>query len=71
MGRARRYPHVGECTLPLCVLAVHCTMRNVMKLLQNVTGAECCRRYENVTEALRMVTERYRTVTNYVDFAHQ
>jgi len=26
-GRARRYPHVGECTLPLRVLAVACTRR--------------------------------------------
>ena len=28
MGRARPYRHVGECTLPLRVLAVACTMRN-------------------------------------------
>jgi len=26
LGRARRYSHVGECTLPLRVLAVACTM---------------------------------------------
>ena len=28
LGRVRRYPHVGECTLPLCVLAVACRMCN-------------------------------------------
>jgi len=28
LGRARLYPHIRECTLPLCVLAVVCTMRN-------------------------------------------
>jgi len=28
IGRARRYPHVGECTLPLRVLAVACTAYN-------------------------------------------
>jgi len=27
MGRARRYSYVGECTLPLCVLAIACTVR--------------------------------------------
>jgi len=28
LGRVRRYPHVGECTLPLRVLAVAYAMRN-------------------------------------------
>jgi len=28
LGRVCRYPHVGECTLPLRVLAVVCTVRN-------------------------------------------
>jgi len=28
LGRARHYPHIEEYTLPLCVLAVVCTMRN-------------------------------------------
>jgi len=28
LGRARRYPHLGECTLPLRLLAVTCTMLN-------------------------------------------
>jgi len=28
LGRARRYPHIGECTVPLRVLDVACTMRN-------------------------------------------
>ena len=28
LGRVRRYPHLGECTLPQRVLAVACTMRN-------------------------------------------
>ena len=36
-GRARRYPHVGECTLLLRVLAVACTMR--IEALRDVTGA--------------------------------
>jgi len=49
LGRARHDPHVRECTLSLRVLAVACTMRN--KLLQNVT------------EALQIVTERYRSNT--------
>ena len=43
LGRARRYPHVGECTLPMCVLAVACTMRN--EALRSFTG-----RYGSVTE---------------------
>jgi len=37
LGTARRYPHLGECTLPLRVLAVACTMRN--EALRDVTGA--------------------------------
>jgi len=28
LGRARHYPYIGECTLPLHVLAVACTMHN-------------------------------------------
>jgi len=36
LGRARRYPHVGECTVPLRVLAVACTMRN--EALRSVAG---------------------------------
>jgi len=28
LGRAHRNSHIGECTLPLCVLAVACTMHN-------------------------------------------
>jgi len=36
LGRARRYPHVGECTVPLRVLAVACTVR--MEALRIVTG---------------------------------
>ena len=32
-----RYPHVGECTLPLCMLALQCTMRNVMEALRKIS----------------------------------
>jgi len=28
LGLACHYPHIRECTLPLCVLAVACTMCN-------------------------------------------
>jgi len=35
LGRVRRYPDIGECTLPLRVLVVVCTMRN--EALRNVT----------------------------------
>jgi len=59
LGRAHRYPHVGECSLPLHVLAVACTMHN--EALQ-----KCCASLPDVTEcyrALRDVTERYGSVT--------
>jgi len=49
LGRARRYPHVGECTLPLRVLAVQCvTLQNYYRTL--------LKRYGSVMEALRIVT---------------
>jgi len=37
LGRVCCYPHIEECTLPLCVLALACTMCD--EALQNVTGA--------------------------------
>jgi len=52
LGRARRYPHVGECTLPLRVLAVACTVHN--KALRDIMGA------------LRGITERYRVLWDVV-----
>ena len=36
LEKACPYPHFGECTLPLRVLAVACTMRN--EALRSVTG---------------------------------
>jgi len=57
--RARRYPHIAECTLPLCVLAVACTMRN--EALWSVAWRDGT--LWNVTEALRIVTERHGSVT--------
>jgi len=39
LGRAHRCSYVGECTLSLCV-CYSFTMRNVTKLLRNVTEAE-------------------------------
>jgi len=90
LGRVRRYPRLGECTLPLHVLDVACTMRN--EALRDVTGAlrglmerngsdadrygtlrnvtERCVTLQRVTEALQIVTERYVTVTENIDFAH-
>ena len=63
----RRYPHVGECTLPLRVLAVQSAMlRNRYGTLQSVTGARyraVTERYGSVTEPLWNVAGRYRTVT--------
>jgi len=44
--------HVGECTLPPRVLAAQCAM------LRN-----CYETLLNVTEALRIVTERYGSIT--------
>jgi len=52
LGRARRYPHVGEYTFPLFVLAVACTMCN--KALRIVT-----RRYRTLRERYGALTERY------------
>ena len=52
LGRARRYPYVRECTLPLYVLAVACTMRN--EALRSVMG-----RYGSVTGRYRTLRNRY------------
>ena len=60
LGRVRRYPHVGECTLPLRVLAVACTMRN--KRLRDVMGA-----LRGITERYRRVAHRYRTLWNVTE----
>jgi len=75
----RHYPHLGECTLLLRVLAVACTMRN--EALRSVTGCYgsvtgLMERYGSVavgtlwnfTERLD-VTESYGTVTENIDFA--
>jgi len=75
-GRARRYPHVGECTLLLRVLAVACTMR--IEALRDVMGALRCvtGRYGSVTKLLQNFTEPLRKrsilpITNRIlNFAH-
>jgi len=59
-------PHVGECTLQLCVLGVACTMRN--EVLWGVT--EHYGALRDVTERYGSVTKRYGTVTENIDFAH-
>jgi len=59
LARTCCYSHVGECTLPLPVLAVACTMRN--EALQ-----KCCTSLWDIMEhyrALRDVTEHYRSIT--------
>ena len=60
LGGAHSYHHVGECTLPLGVLAAACTMRNEAlrkryRALRNVTGA------------LRIVTGHYRMLRNVIE----
>jgi len=58
LGRARHYCHIGQCTLPLHVLAIQCAMlRNSYRTLLKHYGSitEHCR-------ALQSVTERYRSV---------
>jgi len=78
LGTVRCYPHIGECTLPLCVLAVVWTMRN--EVLRSIMGRygsiigrygmlrKCCTLLQDVTEcygtlrALKDVTERCRSV---------
>jgi len=69
LGRARRYPHVRECTLPLRVLAIACRMRNealrsVMGRCGSVTG-----RYRTLRERYGALTQRYGTDTENIDFA--
>jgi len=54
-GRACHYPHIAECTLPLCVLAVACAMCN--KALQSIVG-----RYRTLQKRYRVlwsITEHY------------
>jgi len=63
LTRVCRYPHVRECTLPLPVLAVACTMRN---------QALSYTALRNVSEhygALRDVMKRYGTDTETIDYA--
>jgi len=65
-GKKIRYPHVGECTLPLRVPAVACTMRN--EVLRSVawcygTLRKRCGSLQNVTEPLRNVTEPLRKIS--------
>jgi len=62
LRRARRYPHVGECTVPLPVLAVglQCTtLRNCYGTLLKRYGTVAERCMQDVMETLR---ERYGTL---------
>jgi len=52
LGRVCRYPQVGECTLPLHVLAVVCTVHN--ETLQDVMGA-----LQGVTECYGSIAHHY------------
>ena len=80
LRRVHCYPHVCGCTLPLCVLAVACTMHNealtkrcaslwnvieCYRMLQSIAG-----HYGTLWERYRAPTERYGTVTENIDFAH-
>jgi len=63
LGRAHRYPHVGECTVPLPVLAVACTMHN--EALRHITE-----RYGSTVHrygTLRNVTEHRGTLWNVIE----
>jgi len=51
LGRARRYPQVGECTLPLRMLVVTCRGPT----MHNEALRKRYRALRNVTEALRVV----------------
>jgi len=63
LGTARRYPHLGECTLPLHTLAVACTMRNeALRTLRERYGA-----LQNVMEVLQIVTGRYETLQSIAE----
>jgi len=63
LGRVRRYPHVGECTLPLCVLAVACTMHNEgYGALRDVMSA-----LPGVMERYGSVVHRYMTLRNVAE----
>jgi len=55
----RRYPHIGEYTVPLRVLAVACTMREEALRKRYVMLWE---RNRSVAEALQAVAERYGTL---------
>jgi len=73
LGRAHRYPHIGECTFPLLLLAVACTMCNEVLWKHYGTLQERhkmlrkrCTSLGHDTEryrALRDVTERYGSIT--------
>jgi len=60
LGRVRRYPHVGECTLPLRVSAVACTMRN--EALRIITG-----RYRSVTGHYGMLWKHCASLWNVME----
>jgi len=65
LGRARHYPHIRECTLPLRVLAVACTMRNeAYGALRIVTE-----HYGALTEPLRKISILPITIW-ILNFAH-
>ena len=68
--RVRRYSHVGECTLPLRVLAAQCTtLRNCYGTLLKRNGS-VADRYGSLRDRYGTLTERYGTVTENIDFAY-
>jgi len=74
-------PYVGEYTLSLRMLAVTCTMRNEALrsvtehygTLRDVMGryGRVADRYETLRVCYGALTERYGTVMENTDFAHQ
>ena len=67
LGRACRYPHIEECTLPLLVLAVACTMYNeaLRKHYGSVTG--CYEIIQKRCTSLRNVMEHYRSLQDVTE----
>jgi len=61
LGRAHHYFHLGECTVPLCVLAVACTMHN--EALQGLTE-----HYRRVADHYGTVTEKYQFCPSLIEF---
>jgi len=66
LGRAHCYPHIGECTVPLRVLAVACTVHNEALWKHYGSIAHRYKTLQNVMEryiALQEITERYGSIT--------